>query len=78
MPELNAKALTVLQFLDWAVENRRMELHIDHAKPFTTDVDLPAGWGSGSSELVGIKIYYKANKLSRSHVVGLMKEWSSL
>jgi len=77
MSKLNKQEDTILKFLEWAIENQRMELHVEHSKPFATEVDLPAGWGSSSSELIGIKIYYRAKKISRSQTVKLLKEWSS-
>ena len=78
MSMVNKSASTILEFLDWAVSHQELELHVNHAKPFTSEVDLPAGWGSDSSDLVSVKIYYRANKVSRSYLVELLKEWSSL
>jgi hypothetical protein len=77
MPKLDSKSKSILDFLEWAVDNQELEFHSEHSKPFSTEVDLPAGWGSGSGEIVGVKIYYRANKVSRTYMKELLNDWSN-
>ncbi len=68
----------IMDFLDWAVETKRIQIYDHIGNPVSTKNKLPSGWGAGSNEDHGLAIYFRVTKPTRSQVKTHVEFWASL
>ena len=73
-----ATADDIMDFLDWAVEGKKIQIYNHIGNPVSTKNKLPSGWGAGSDSDHGLSIKFRVTKPKRSEVRTLVEFWSSL
>jgi len=68
----------IMDFLDWAVESKRIQIYNHIGNPVSTKNKLPAGWGAGADEDHGLAIYFRVTKPTRTEVQSLAEHWVGL
>jgi len=68
---------SVMDFLDWAVDNQRVEIYSPVQHPITEKNTIPRGWGVGS-ESKSFSIKFHISKPSRDEIETLLKHWADL
>ena len=77
MDEKSDAVESVMEFLDWAVDNQRIEIYSPVEHPVTEKNTIPRGWGVGSEKKT-FSIKFHIAKPSRGEIEALLKHWAEL